>query len=222
MRRTFAWIIDGQTLRAAFELTPLKISAVPLLSNTQTHYTLYRTMVQQASHVRQRAFRQSNRGRKCSTPPHEPCDIICGMPYTADFNTVSTVGLESSPVVAALAGLRAHEARYFKTSTTMSSQWGRRATPSRPSTGCTGSSRRNATSSFRLVYSSNRYESGLSINMMYTVDDSKKRAVRFKLSEGMEVPVELASKFKFASQKSKLGGADTGVVVSASNGTNCL
>ena len=36
------------------------------------------------------------------------------MSYTVDFNTVSTVGLESSPVAAALAGLRANEARYFK------------------------------------------------------------------------------------------------------------
>ena len=36
------------------------------------------------------------------------------MPYTVDFSTVSTVGLESSPVAAALAGLRANEARYFK------------------------------------------------------------------------------------------------------------
>jgi spermidine dehydrogenase len=32
------------------------------------------------------------------------------MADTVDFNTVSTVGLESSPVAAALAGLRAHEA----------------------------------------------------------------------------------------------------------------
>jgi hypothetical protein len=46
------------------------------------------------------------------------------------------------------------------------------------------------------------YESGLSINVMYTVDDPKKRAVGFKLSEGMEVPAELASQFKFAKQKS--------------------
>jgi hypothetical protein len=37
------------------------------------------------------------------------------MPYTVEFDTVSTVGLESSPAAAALAGLRAHEARYFKT-----------------------------------------------------------------------------------------------------------
>jgi hypothetical protein len=36
------------------------------------------------------------------------------MSYTVDFTTVSTTGLESSPVAAALAGLRANEARYFK------------------------------------------------------------------------------------------------------------
>jgi hypothetical protein len=36
------------------------------------------------------------------------------MPYAVDFNTVSTVGLKSSPVATALAGLRANEARYFK------------------------------------------------------------------------------------------------------------
>ena len=36
------------------------------------------------------------------------------MTYAVDFVNVSTIGLESSPVAAALAGLRAHEARYFK------------------------------------------------------------------------------------------------------------
>src|SRR5438094_4946172 len=36
------------------------------------------------------------------------------MSYTVDFKNVSTVGLESSPVAEALAGLRANEARYFK------------------------------------------------------------------------------------------------------------
>jgi len=54
------------------------------------------------------------------------------------------------------------------------------------------------------------YESGLSINVMYTVDDPKKRAVGFKLSEGMEVPGELATRFKFATQKSKLAGTIRG------------
>src|SRR5437763_8149189 len=36
------------------------------------------------------------------------------MSYAVDFVNVSTVGLESSPVAAALAGVRANEARYFK------------------------------------------------------------------------------------------------------------
>ena len=54
------------------------------------------------------------------------------------------------------------------------------------------------------------YESGLSINVMYTVDSPKKRAVGFKLSEGMEVPTELASRFEFARQKSKLAGTIRG------------
>jgi hypothetical protein len=53
------------------------------------------------------------------------------------------------------------------------------------------------------------YESGLSINVMYTLDDAGKRAVGFKLSDGMDVPEELAS-FKFARQKSKLAGTIRG------------
>jgi hypothetical protein len=54
------------------------------------------------------------------------------------------------------------------------------------------------------------YESGLSINVMYTIEDNQKRAVGFKLSEGMEIPEELESKFKFARQKSKLAGTIRG------------
>jgi hypothetical protein len=42
------------------------------------------------------------------------------------------------------------------------------------------------------------YESGLAINVLYTLDDKKKLAVGFKLSDGMEVPPELASRFQFA------------------------
>lgn len=54
------------------------------------------------------------------------------------------------------------------------------------------------------------YEDGLVINVMYTVDAPKKRAVGFKLSEGMKVPKELEGKFKFARQKSKLAGTIRG------------
>ncbi len=50
------------------------------------------------------------------------------------------------------------------------------------------------------------YESVLAINIPYTIDNTKKRAVGFKLSEGMEIPKELENKFKFAKQKSKLAG----------------
>jgi len=54
------------------------------------------------------------------------------------------------------------------------------------------------------------YESGLAINVLYTLDGSNpKRAVGFKLSEGMDVPAELSS-FKFARQKSKLAGTIRG------------
>ena len=141
------------------------------------------------------------------------------MPYTVDFNTVSTVGLESSPVADALAGLRANEARFQK------NKYGRVFTVEPASAAKTTidwvnrilkeerdiviSSRPLEATAFqvdnlRMAYVF--YENGLSINVMYTVDDPKKRAVGFKLSEGMEVPAELASRFKFARQKSKLAG----------------
>ena len=54
------------------------------------------------------------------------------------------------------------------------------------------------------------YESGLSINVLYTLESGGKRAVGFKLSDGMEVPEELADRFKFARQKSKLAGTIRG------------
>ena len=145
------------------------------------------------------------------------------MPYIVDFNAVSTVGLEPSPVAAALAGLRANEARYFKNKydhvftvepaseakTTI--DWVDRIL--REERDIVISSRPLEATSFqvenlRMAYVF--YESGLSINVMYTVDDPKKRAVGFKLSEGMEVPAELASRFKFAKQKSKLAGTIRG------------
>jgi hypothetical protein len=144
------------------------------------------------------------------------------MPHAVDFNTVSTVGLESSPAAAALAGLRAHEARYFKSKydhvftvepagnakTTI--DWVHRILEEERN--IVISSRPLEATAFqvekiRIAYVF--YESGLSINVMYTIDDPKKRAVGFKLSEGMEVPAELAS-FKFASQKSKLAGTIRG------------
>ena len=145
------------------------------------------------------------------------------MPYTVDFKTVSTIGLESSPVAAALAGLRANEARYFKnkyghvftvepaSDVAATVDWVSRILEEER--GLVIASRPLEATEFqveniRMAYVF--YESGLSINVMYTVDDPTKRAVGFKLSEGMEVPAELASRFKFASQKSKLAGTIRG------------
>ncbi len=145
------------------------------------------------------------------------------MPYPVDFKTVSTVGLESSPVATALAGLRANEARSFKnkydhvftveaaSNAKTTIDWVHRilkderdiVISSRPLEATTFQ-----VENIRIAYVF--YESGLSINVMYTVDDAKKRAVGFKLSEGMEVPAELASRFKFARQKSRLAGTIRG------------
>src|SRR3954467_3390394 len=145
------------------------------------------------------------------------------MPYTVDFKTVSTVGLESSPFADALAGLRANEARYFKNKydhdftlqpageAEDTIAWVHRIL--KEERDIVIASRPLEATAFqveniRMAYVF--YESRLSINVMYTVDDDGKRAVGFKLSEGMEVPEELATRFKFARQKSKLAGTIRG------------
>jgi hypothetical protein len=145
------------------------------------------------------------------------------MSQVVDFENVSTGGLESSPVAPALAGLRANEARYFKNKydhvftvhpageATRTLDWVNRIL--KDERDIVISSRPLEATSFevdgtRMAYVF--YESGLSVNVMYGLEDGKKRAVGFKLSEGMEVPEELASRFKFARQKSKLAGTIRG------------
>ena len=144
------------------------------------------------------------------------------MSYAVDFKDVSTVGLESSPVAPALAGLRANEARYYKnkydhiftvepaSDAQATVDWVHRIL--KEERGIVIASRPLEATAFqvenlRMAYVF--YESGLSINVMYNLDDPKKRAVGFKLSDGMDVPKELAS-FKFARQKSKLAGTIRG------------
>ena len=144
------------------------------------------------------------------------------MAYVVDFKNVSTTGLESSPVAEALAGLRANEARYFwnkyKREFTVVPASESRETLDyvnrilKEERGIELSAKPLETSQFqveniRMAYVF--YEDGLVVNVMYTVDDPKKRAVGFKLSEGMEVPAEL-ERFKFARQNSKLAGTIRG------------
>jgi hypothetical protein len=145
------------------------------------------------------------------------------MAHVVDFENVSTSGLESSPVAPALAGLRANEARYFwnkyEHPFTVTPASRSRATLDyvnrilADERGLAIASRPLETARFQvggIKWAYVFYESGLSINVMYTVDDPKRRAVGFKLAEGMEVPKELEARFKFARQKSKLAGVIRG------------
>ncbi|WP_426454703.1 phage tail protein [Paenibacillus sp. S-38] len=144
------------------------------------------------------------------------------MSSIVDFNHVSAVGLESSPAAEALAGLRANEARYFmnkykhpftvvpagESQDTL--DYVNRILKERD---IEFAAKPLETSRFQvenIQFAYVFYEDGLSVNVMYTVDDPKKRAVGFKLSEGMEVPQELEGKFKFAKQKSALAGTIRG------------
>lgn len=144
------------------------------------------------------------------------------MPYTVDFKNVSTVGLESSPVAEALAGLRANEARYYRNkydhvftvspASEVPEVVDRVSRILRDEREIVIGSRPLEATAFevdglRMAYVF--YESGLSINVMYSIDAGK-RAVGFKLAEGMEIPEELATRFKFARQKSKLAGVIRG------------
>jgi hypothetical protein len=154
--------------------------------------------------------------------------VRCGdMSYAVDFVNVSTVGLESSPVVDALAGLRANEARYFKnkydhvfTVEPATSAKGKKAVAYvhrilEQERGIVIASPALEATSFEVEgtrWTYVFYESGLSINVLYELADGGKRAVGFKLSEGMDVPEELGS-FKFARQKSKLAGTIRGSYV---------
>jgi hypothetical protein len=145
------------------------------------------------------------------------------MSKSVDFENVSLAGLESSPVAAALAGLRANEARYFMNkykhefTVTAASEsqdtldYVHRILKEERDIELTAKpleTSRFQVEDLRIAYVF--YESGLSVNVMYAIDDPKKRAVGFKLSDGMEVPKELEGRFKFARQKSKLAGTIRG------------
>lgn len=143
------------------------------------------------------------------------------MSHAIDFVNVSVIGLESSPVAEALAGLRANEARYFKnkydhTFTTKPAakakktvDWIHRILEEERGIVIASIPLEAAeieVEGIRWPYVF--YESGLAINVLWTLEGGK-RAVGLKLSDGMEIPAELAA-FKFARQKSKLAGTIRG------------
>lgn len=140
-----------------------------------------------------------------------------------DFVNVSTAGLESSPHAEALAGLRANEARYFKNKYDATFA----TVPAAKAKKLITYVEKILKLERDIVFAAKPleavelevegirwthvfYESGLAVNVLYTLDNPKKRAVGFKLCEGMDVPEELEAKFKFARQKSKLAGTIRG------------
>src|SRR3954469_5261183 len=106
------------------------------------------------------------------------------MSYVVDFKDVSTVGLESSPVAEATAGLRANEARYFKNKydhvfsvepadeATEAIDWVHRILQEERDISI--ASRPLEATAFEVAGIKMAYvfyESGLSINVMYTIED---------------------------------------------------
>lgn len=140
------------------------------------------------------------------------------MPHVIDWKTVSTEGLESSPHAEALAGLRANEARYFRTkfdhefaterAEDAPALVDRVARVLREERGIVIASRpleaaEPVVDGIRWTHVF--FESGLAVNLLWTLEPGGKRAVGFKLCEGMEPPEELSA-FKWARQRSKLAG----------------
>lgn len=140
------------------------------------------------------------------------------MVYTVNFKNVETIGLEESPVANALAGLRANEARYFWNKYKLDYQV---YTPEEkpeilPFIEKVLSEREMVfpykalnVAQFEVdgvLWSYVYYENGLSVNVLYTFEEGGKRAVGFKLSNGIDIPKEFEGRFKFARQRSKLAG----------------
>jgi hypothetical protein len=139
-----------------------------------------------------------------------------------DFVNVSTSGLEKSKFAAQLAGVRANESRYFKNKydhdfvtkpADKAASLIKRMNKALAERDIVVSSEPLEAADFvteNIRWTFVFYKSGLSLNIMYTLDDPKKRAVGIKLCEDMEIPKEFAEKFKFARQKSKLAGVIRG------------
>lgn len=140
------------------------------------------------------------------------------MTYTVNFKDVETTGLETSPVAEALAGLRANEARYF---------WNKHKqdfvvhSPEEKPEILTFIQKvlaeRDMTFPYQplnvaqfevegILWSFVFYDNGLAVNVLYTLEEGGKRAVGFKLCQGIDIPAEFEGKFKFARQRSKLAG----------------
>ncbi|MDY5585655.1 MAG: phage tail protein [Arcanobacterium sp.] len=135
-----------------------------------------------------------------------------------DFKEVSTAGLEGSAHPEAQAGLRANEARYFWNKYKFT--YGTVPAAEKPELVAWVNeilAERDLVFPYRVLEVAEvevdgiywpclYYENGMAINVLFSREESGKRAVGFKLCDGMEIPEEFVGKFKFARQRSKLAG----------------
>lgn len=140
------------------------------------------------------------------------------MSYIVNFKDVELTGLEASPVAESLAGLRANEARYFHNKYKMPFEvFTPEEKPEILAFINEVLTERDMVFPYQalnvtqfevdgVLWSYVFYDNGLSVNVLYTLEDGGKRAVGFKLCQGIEIPAEFEGKFKFARQKSKLAG----------------
>lgn len=139
-----------------------------------------------------------------------------------DFKNITIAGLESSPYAEELAGLRANEARYywnhFKTKfitfpVSKRPDIVQKVTKIIAERDLKFNYKPLEVADFtigQVHYLYVFYQNGLSINVMYDLDNSQRRAVGFKLCNHMEIPQEFEGKFKFAKMRSKLAGTIRG------------
>lgn len=148
------------------------------------------------------------------------------MPYIVNFKEVETTGLETSPVLMCWLVYVPMRPAISTTNTKSPLRYSR---PKKKLKSCP-SSRKCWQTPFALIvtpltiklpykalnvtqfevdgilWSFVFYDNGLAVNVLYTLEDAGKRAVGFKLSNGIEIPQEFEGKFKFARQRSKLAG----------------
>lgn len=146
------------------------------------------------------------------------------MAYKVNFKEIETIGLEKSPAASSLAGLRANEARYFWNKYHFEYVVYPALDRQKEVAWLKELMKAERQLEFAspilevVIYEDQNlywpefiYQNGMIINVLYEKKGEKpKRAVGIKLAEGIEVPVELQGKFKFAHQRSKLAGSIRG------------
>lgn len=138
--------------------------------------------------------------------------------YKVDFKKVDTIGFESSPMAAKLAGMRAHEARYFRNN--YQTEFVTMAVDENPEiinrikailAGQDLDLPYTALEVSDFVVNNIRwsyvfYDNGLVISIEYSLNPAGKREIGLKLVEDAQTPEEFNGRFQFVRIRSSLAG----------------